>query len=291
MISFPSRFPWEGGGISLNVVVHCSVDVVEKRKEAPVISKTLLVIAICPVVTAAQPSSGELRRVLTFAQADTPQTMQEMANTLRAVANIQQVSVDSTRKTLTIDTSPAQADLGEWIFKVLDSTSPPSGSSEYTVPGNTDDVVRVFFMSHTNGPRELQERVNALRSIVEVQRITAVNPVKALVVRGRVWQASLSEWLIRQLEDPPAGQSSAAYTATGVDPTFKARGLEDPVAVRVYYMPPGIAPTDVQNVVNQLRSQLQIMRIVACTAPQAVVLRATESQAQASDRMLIKTGN
>jgi hypothetical protein len=240
---------------------------------------------------AAQPSSAALKRVLAFTQAETPQAMQEMANTLRAVANIQQLSVDAAQRTLTIDTSPVQADLGEWIFKLLDSTSPPSGSSEYTVPGNTDDVVRVFFMPHTSGPRELQETVNALRSIVEVQRITAVSPVKALVVRGRVWQASLSEWLIRQLEDPPAGQSSAAYTATGVDPIFKARGLEDPVAVRVYYMPPGIAPTDLQNLVNQLRSQLQIMRIVACTAPHAIVLRATESQAAASDRMLIKTGN
>ena len=126
---------------------------------------------------------------------------------------------------------------------------------------------------------------------MEVQRITAVTPAKALVVRGRVWQASLSEWLIQQLENPPAGQSSASYTATGVDPIFKARGLEDPVAVRVYYMPPGIAPTDLQNVVKQLRSQLQIMRIVAFSAPHAVVLRATESQAQDSDRILIKTGN
>ncbi len=255
------------------------------------ISKALLAIAICPVMTAARSPSAELKRVLTFAQADTPQTMQEMANTLRAVANIQQLSVDNIKRTLTIDTSPAQADLGEWIFKLLDSTSPPSGSSEYTVPGDSDDVVRVFFMSHTNDPRELQETVNALRSIVEVQRITAVTPVKALVVRGKVWQASLSEWLIHQLENPPAGQSSASYTATGVDPIFKARGLEDPVAVRVYYMPRGIAPSDLQNVVNQLRSQLQIMRIVACTAPHAVVLRATEAQAQASDRMLIKTGN
>ena len=116
------------------------------------ISTALLVIVICPVMTAAQPSSAELKRVLSFAQADTPQTMQEVANTLRAVANIQQLSVDNTKKTLTIDTSPAQADLGEWIFKLLDSTSPSSASSEYTVPGNTDDVVRVFFVSKKNGP-------------------------------------------------------------------------------------------------------------------------------------------
>ena len=122
------------------------------------ISKALLAIAICPVMTAAQSSSAELKRVLTFAQADTPQTMQEMANTLRAVAKIQQLSVDNTRRTLTIDTSPAQADLGEWIFKLLDSTSPPSGSSEYTVPGNSDDVVRVFFMSHTNGPQNCRRQ-------------------------------------------------------------------------------------------------------------------------------------
>jgi hypothetical protein len=253
------------------------------------ISTAVLALAVCPVMAAQ--SSAELKRLLTFAHDDTHQTIQDMANTLRAVANIQQLSVDNTRRTLTIATSPAQADLGEWIFKLLDSTSPPSGSSEYTVPGNSDDVVRVFFMSHTNGPRELQETVNALRSIVEVQRIVAFNPVKALVVRGKVWQAGLSEWLIHQLENPPAGQSSASYTATGVDPIFKARGLEDPVAVRVYYMPPGITPSDLLNVVNQLRSQLQIMRIVACMAPHAIVLRATESQAQASDRMLIKTGN
>jgi len=171
------------------------------------ICKAVLAIAIGSIVAAkAQPLAAQ-KRVLPFAQADTAQAMLEIATTLRSVADIQRLAWPSIKRTLTIDASPALGDLGEWMFKLLDTRSPGAGSTEYTVPGRTDDVVRVFFVSQANGPRELQETCNAVRSIVEVQRAIAVTSVKALVARGIVWQIRLMEWLIDRLENPPSSPS------------------------------------------------------------------------------------
>ena len=119
--------------------------------------------------------------------------------------------MDSTRKTLTIDTSPAQADLGEWIFKLLAYRRHPAVVN--TRSRATPTISCASFLCRTRTvPENCGKESMPFGAFVQVQRITAVNPVKALVMRGRISQASFSEWLIRQLEDPPAGQSSVSAT-------------------------------------------------------------------------------
>jgi hypothetical protein len=145
-------------------------------------------------------------------------------------------------------------------------------------------VVRVFY-PHAGNPRDLQELINAVRSVSDIQRTTAYNPRMALTVRGSGWQIALAEWLLEQLDSPPAGQTSAAYTITGAEPIFKARGFEDPNAVRVFYLPPGTTALALQDMTTRVRSETQVNRVTLCIAPRAIVLRGDESQAAAAARM------
>jgi hypothetical protein len=96
----------------------------------------------------------------------------------------------------------------------------------------------------------------------------------------------LGEWLIRQLDSPPAGQSSVAYDVAGVEPGIYKTRVDDPGAVRVYYLPFATTAQALQEAVKGLRTQTGVMRIVGCTAPRAIALRGTDAQVGSSDRLL-----
>jgi hypothetical protein len=251
-----------------------------------VFPNTLLATTLCVCGAFAQGATAAGERTFSFSRNETAQTMQQIVNTLRAISNMEQVRIDTTQKTVTMRGGAAQADLAEWIFQLLETGVPIPGRHEYTIPGGGDDVARVFYATHAGNPQQLQEIANAIRSIAEVSRLAVVNADQALVVRGRGWEVGLGEWLLAKLDTAAEGQPAASYTASGVEPIFKAKGLEDPTAVRVYYLPPGSSPQNLQEAVAGLRTHLQIMRVVACIGPRAIALRGTESQAQASDGMM-----
>ncbi len=252
------------------------------------ISKALLSIPLCMAAALAQSGSHTVERVLAFSSTDTPQAMQEITNALRMVADIDKISRDDSRKMIIVRTTAVQADLAEWIFELLDSPSRVAGAHEYVVPGSSDDVVRVLYASAAPGPRGLQEILNTIRTIAEISRLTAFSPANALVLRGKAWQAGLAEWLAKQLDSPPAGQASATYSVAGMEPFYKARGMEDPGAVRVYHLPSSTAQS-LQDTVTSLRNQLPITRVVVCAGPHAIILRATDTQAAAADRLVAES--
>jgi hypothetical protein len=219
------------------------------------------------------------QRVFTFAQGDSPQAVQEIVSILRTVARLPRVTQDFERKTITVQAWEAQANLAEWLFNLLDVPEPSGGRPEYVFPGAADDVVRVFYPSHVADYRQLQELVNALRSIGDIQRISAFTPQKSLIIRGQTWQAELAEWLISQLDNPANGQPSAAYNLPGLPPQVDRTGSG---AVRIFYLPAGTTPESLQQTVDLIRTQAEVMRVVGYPAQRAVVLRGTESQAAAA---------
>jgi len=85
-------------------------------------------------------------RDLTFYLTHTPtvQQFQEVATTIRTIADIQQISTDNDQKSVTLHSTAGQIAMAEWLFNELDNPAvQPSGSREYRVPGSDDDVVRM----------------------------------------------------------------------------------------------------------------------------------------------------
>src|SRR5262245_12982010 len=67
-----------------------------------------------------------------------------------------------------------------------------------------DMVAKTFYLSNINTPQEIQEIVNAVRSVSELQRVVAYNSQNAIIVRGEADQVALAEKMILDLDKPKA---------------------------------------------------------------------------------------
>ncbi len=65
-----------------------------------------------------------------------------------------------------------------------------------------DQVTQIFYLSNINVPQQIQEIVNVVRSVTELQRITAFNAQNAIVVRGEADKVALAEAVIHDLDKP-----------------------------------------------------------------------------------------
>jgi general secretion pathway protein D len=63
-------------------------------------------------------------------------------------------------------------------------------------------VIKTFYLSNVSTPTELQDMVNAMRSILEVSRIQQLPTQNAIVVRGTPDQIALAQKLISDLDRP-----------------------------------------------------------------------------------------
>lgn len=97
-------------------------------------------------------------RVFNLTNAKTVMSLQEIATTLRTVAQLQQLSVDNGVPTLTIKGTADQIALAEWLVPRLDvAEAANQGPQEYRVSGDSDDVVVVFGLVYTTTNRGVQE--------------------------------------------------------------------------------------------------------------------------------------
>jgi hypothetical protein len=225
-----------------------------------------------------------VERSFPFSPADTPRSVQEIVNAIRGTSGIREIQVTAhfDTRTLGIQAPPAEAGLAEWVFHLLEDPN-SSGEHQYTMPGRWPEA-RLFFLLASDSPQQIQELVNAIRSIAEVQLVTAFTPRPALVLRGEPWAVSTAEWMIHQLDTPPTGEAASSYTITGRDPVNRSPQIAP--AVRVFYLSPSATSETVQALVNRLRREAQIQRVMANTAAHAMVVRGSESQASAAERIV-----
>ena len=62
------------------------------------------------------------------------------------------------------------------------------------------NVIKTFYLTNVSQPTELQDMVNAIRSVLEVSRIQQLPTQKAIVVRGTPDQVALAEKLITDID-------------------------------------------------------------------------------------------
>jgi hypothetical protein len=138
-----------------------------------------------------------VEKVFHFTYTETPQGVQEIVNTMRAITEVQP-TYDNAARTLTLRGTADQLALAGWLLPQLDMPAaestgtlvagivslgvpaqpvPPQSQSpstlEYRLAGVSSGVARVFYLSNTPTPQRMQEVVNAVRSITEIQRVTS----------------------------------------------------------------------------------------------------------------------
>jgi hypothetical protein len=225
---------------------------------------------------AQRPVQPGQERVLFFANNETPQNVQEIATLVGAIAGIRRVETDTQRGSLTLRGTPDQIALGEWLFYALDQpagSQQNSSANEYLVPDNTQDVVRVFYLTHNQTPEQCQEIATLIRSTADIRRLFIYHAQRALAMRGTADQMAMAEWLRKELDQPAneQGQHPAMQE-------YRAPSGEDDV-VRVLYLGRDQAAQNLQPIASLIRSIADVRRLFTYDALNAVTLRGTMNQA------------
>jgi hypothetical protein len=212
-------------------------------------------------------SFAQTNRVFQFTHNENKQDLEEIAMMLRATADLPQVSIDEAKRTVSVGGTPGQIAMGEWLFRQLEllANGQFSGTHEYRPPASNDDVVRMFYVSHTSTPQELQEIVTTLRSVADVRRLFVYNTLHAIAARGTSQQVALAAWLLDQLNQP------ATVVAPG-PPEYKLSG--DDVA-RVFKLTYPQTSQQLQEITTLIRSIGDIQRVFTYSQRRAVALRST----------------
>ena len=96
----------------------------------------------------------------------------------------------------------AQMVFAEWLVKELDqpANQPPRTPAphEYRPSGTVDDLVRVFFLTHAEGPQRLQQIAAEVRSTTQIKRIFTYNAPRALTLRGTAAQIAMANQMIAE---------------------------------------------------------------------------------------------
>jgi hypothetical protein len=208
-------------------------------------------------------------RVFSLAHAAGPQSIQEITNSVRSLAEVQRVVV--TQTVIMLRATLDQANFAEWIVRQLDKTG-ATGVLDYTFNDPRSPAVRIFHLTNVGTPQAIQELVNTIRSIAEIQRIVAHVGTSAILARGAPAQSDLARWLVQELDAPTAG---AVHTYSGpLDGPYVVKTIAAPTAAML------------PEFVAKIRSTAGIQRVVANTFAHRIVLRGAADQIAIAERLI-----
>jgi len=100
-----------------------------------------------------------------------------------------------------------------------------------------EQVAKVFYLSNVNTAQELQEIVNAVRSVADIQRFFPYNSQNAIIAKGSADQVALAEKILHDLDKPKSEvvvdiiviEASTVYTRQ-LTAALASTGLNVPVS-------------------------------------------------------------
>ena len=226
-------------------------------------------------------ASGQ--QVIHLMHVESAPSLQEMANAIKATEDVQDVSIDPVKKTVTVNGTAEQIALAQWLCGELDKPSAVQAfaKSQYPASASKQLAVQVFYLAHSQSYRELQQSVIAARSLAGIQRTFPYNPIGAVVASGTVDQLAVFEWLLNEF-DAPAAQIQAPVLhdrAVQGDRTWGNRA-------QVFFLPLAHSPLEVQEMMNMTRALVDLPFLFPATWRNALVLRGTAEQMAFADWVL-----
>ncbi len=211
-----------------------------------------------------------------------PTGLQEIATTLRTVFDIKQLSIDSAVETITITGNSDQIALTEWLMPKLDvlpgSVNAPQ---KYFYAGDSNNVVEVVALKNAAITINLQEMLTSLRTVADIQRIYQSTAPRMLIWRADANHAALAEFLVGQLDVPASPRST---------PTIQTTHIDDPKfdSVLVYGLAHTTNGQELQTILTNLRTVLQIQKIYQQSGAMLLAVRGDATQIQMAEWLLPK---
>ena len=215
-------------------------------------------------------------------------SMKESVAAIHAIVKAQKISSDPASPSITVEGSAREAALAEWLVGELANPSPAPYGHGFIMPHDNDDVTVVVGGLRLGAPGaagavraatlpDLQDIINAIRVLCDITRTVVYAPTNLLVWRGKVWQNDLALWLLRELAGPP----SVNWTA----PISHRLDKASP-SVRLFYFAPETTIQVLGQMVSTIRSKAPVQRVVAINAERAIVVRGSDIEAAAAERLV-----
>jgi len=131
------------------------------------------------------------------------------------------------------------------------------------------DRDRTFYLTHTDTPQQLMEVGTTIRTITDIQQLSAGQAQKSVTVHASPGQIAMAEWLFNELDSPAAEPS--------VPHEYRAPGSTDDV-VRVFYVTTAATIQDFQEVSTLVRTISDTRRVFTYNGRKALVIRGTDAQ-------------
>ncbi len=131
------------------------------------------------------------------------------------------------------------------------------------------DRDRTFYLTHTDTPQQLMEVGTTIRTITDIQQLSADQAQKSVTVHASPGQIAMAEWLFNELDSPAAEPS--------VPHEYRAPGSTDDV-VRVFYVTTAPTIQDFQEVSTLVRTISDTRRVFTYNGRKALVIRGTDAQ-------------
>ncbi len=226
------------------------------------------------VLGASSALAQQTNRLLHFTATNSVEDFQEIAGVIHYITDIPQPNVDATEKSLSLQGTPGQVAIAEWLFTNLDKPTsirldPKGAKHEYRVSDSADDVVRLFYLTNPAVPQGVQEMATAVRCLADIRQMFTYNDLRAVVIRGTSEQARVAEFLFDQMDKPAA--------ASAPSPEFRMEDSRSPL-LRVFYLPNKKTIRDFQEVVTLVRSMTDMRDAFTYNAARAVGVRGSGDQ-------------
>ena len=173
-----------------------------------------IILAACVSVATGQSSNNQVDRVIYLTSIEKSQEIGEVATVIRSITEIRDLSVDASQRSLAVHGTGEQIRVAESLAKEL-MAGHSSDAYEYKM--SSGDLVRVYYLSHSESIRDFQWVVTTIRQIAALRWAFTYNARRAFVVRGTPSQMEMSEWLAQQLDQPDGSVGSKEYPVRGDD--------------------------------------------------------------------------
>ena len=140
--------------------------------------------------------SDDIVMVYGLAHTDGAMRIQEVTAELRSVLDIPKIFPVTTSSLLAIRCRPNQLQVLKWLIPELDRQTASFSGNEVHVPGNDDDVMRVFYLSHPTSRRALSDLLTEVHRTAHIMKAYAHATPPALVVRGTEAQIATATQMI-----------------------------------------------------------------------------------------------
>jgi len=223
-------------------------------------------------------------KVFYFTHLDAPQAIQEVSNAVRSIGDIRDVSVDFAKRSLTVKGTADEIAIAGWIIAELDKSSSAPGTRDLPFNDPRAPLAQIIYLSHVDNPQYLQEIVNAVRSVVDIQRFFPMNWQKAIVMRGSPDQVKAADWLLGVLDQAAGPRTAGApheyrLPAVGWD-------ARSGLAVQVATVTQLVTPQEMQTTTNLIRSIADIQRFFPIVSRRFLVMRGTDDQTALANWLL-----